>query len=274
MNPVARDAVRGASPGRRGALADRAIVVTRPADQAGPLVELIRRHGGTPILFPVLEIVEAEDLRPINGLIDRLDEVDLAIFISPTAVAKAMNLIRARRDLPRGLAIAAIGQGSRRELRRFGVTEVVAPATRFDSEGLLALPELRDVAGKRIAIFRGEGGRELLGDTLLGRGATVEYAECYRRRRPDADAAPLLHRWARNELDAVTVTSGEGVHNLYEMVGKLGRKWLSQTPLFAPHERIGQIARGLGLRQVIVTASGDEGLLQGLIEWFGDKRDT
>lgn len=255
-----------------GALAGRAIVVTRPADQAGALAEKIRREGGEPIPFPVMEIVAAADLRPIVGLIDRLDRFDLAIFISPTAVGKAMNLIKARRELPPGLTIAAIGQGSRRELARFGVTEVIVPATRFDSEGLLALPELQNVAGWQIAIFRGEGGRELLADTLRERGARVEYVECYRRRQPEADAAPLLHRWARNELDAITVTSTEGVHNLYEMVGKLGRQWLGQTPLFVPHQRIGEAARGLGLRQVIVTAAGDEGLLRGLIEWFGDKR--
>lgn len=253
-------------------MAGRAILVTRPADQAGPLAEKIRREGGEPIPFPVLEIVAVADLGPLIGLIDRLERFDLAIFISPTAVGKAMNLIRARRELPAGLKIAAVGQGSKRELACFGVTGVIAPTTRFDSEGLLALPELREVAGRHVVIFRGEGGRELLGDTLRQRGARVEYAECYRRRQPEADATPLLHRWARNELDAITVTSTEGVHNLYDMAGKLGRQWLGRTPLFVPHERIGEAARGLGLRQVIVTAAGDEGLLRGLIEWFGDKR--
>lgn len=255
-------------------LAGLGIVVTRPAHQAAHLADLIRQHGGRPILFPVLEILDAADLAPLQALIDRLETFDLAIFISPNAVRKAMNLIRARRTLPTGLRIAAIGRGSTKELKHFGVTDVVTPNVRFDSEALLDLPELADVQGKRIVIFRGDGGREVLGDTLMTRGAQIEYAECYRRARPDANAGILLRHWARNELAAITVTSGEGLHNLYDMVGKLARQWLTATPVFAPHERIGEIARGMGLQQVIITGPGDEGLVAGLLDRFNSKRQA
>jgi len=248
-------------------LAGRGIVVTRPAHQAAHLVELITAAGGKPVLFPVIEIVEVDDLQPLIGLIERLDEFELAIFISPNAVNKAMNLIKARRELPPRLKFAAIGRGSVRELKHFGLTEVIAPA-RFDSEALLELPEMKDVAGKRIVIFRGDGGRELLGDTLTARGAAIEYAECYRRGRPQIDAAPLLKAWARNELHAIIVTSNEGLHNLFDLVGKLGQSWLRKTPLFVPHPRIEQAARELGLASVVLTAQGDEGLVRGLAQWF------
>lgn len=249
-------------------LAGRGIVVTRPAHQAGGLVALIRAAGGNPIAFPVLEILDAEDQRPLIALIDRLDEFDLAVFISPTAVNKAMNLVTARRALPPWLQVAAVGRGSSRELRRYGIAEVIAPAARFDSEALLELPELEDVAGKRVVIFRGEGGRELLGDTLASRGARVEYAECYRRGKPNLDVAPLMKAWARSELDAIVITSSEGLRNLFDMVGKLGQAWLKRTPLFVPHERIARAARELGLASVIVTRAGDEGLLAAMVEFF------
>ena len=249
-------------------LSGKGIVVTRPAHQAAHLAELIRAAGGRAILFPVIEIVEVEDLQPLLALIDRLDEFDLAIFISPNAVNKAMNLIKARRALPTHLQLAAIGRSGVRELRHFGVPTVIAPAARFDSEALLELPALRDVAGKRIVIFRGDGGRELLGDTLTARGAAIEYAECYRRGRPQLDATPLLKAWARNEVHAITGSSSEGLRNLYDLVGKLGQSWLKKTPLFVPHPRIEQAARELGLATVVLTAQGDEGLVQGLEQWF------
>ncbi|MEW6314053.1 MAG: uroporphyrinogen-III synthase [Pseudomonadota bacterium] len=261
MTAVARDC--NALP-----LAGRGIVVTRPEAQARALNTAIREAGGNPIAFPVLEITDVADLREINVLIDRLDQFDLAIFISPNAVNKAMNLIRARRELPATLQIAAVGSGSQRELKHYGVNECIAPKRRFDSEALLELPELQDMRGKRVVIFRGDGGRELLGDTLVARGAALEYAECYRRGKPNLDAAPLLKMWARNEIHAVTVTSSEGLHNLFDMVGKLGQQWLKKTPLFAQHERIAGFARELGVAQVIVTASGDDGLLLGLKRWF------
>jgi uroporphyrinogen-III synthase len=243
------------------------ILVTRPAHQAKHLAELIRAAGGTPILFPVMEIVDLPDVRPLLALIDRLDEFDLAIFISPNAVTKAMNLIRARRSLPAGLRVAAVGKGSRKALGQFGVENVLVPAQRFDSEGLLALPEFLAVAGTRIVIFRGDGGRELLAEELTRRGAHVEYAECYRREKPQSDSTRLLHQWARNEVHAITVTSAEMLHNLFDLVGKLGQQWLKTTPLFVPHERIAEAARGMGLSKVTVTPPSDEGLVEGIVAW-------
>ncbi len=246
----------------------RGVLVTRPAHQAAHLAELIIAAAGKPILFPVLEILDAADLQPLYALIDRLDSVDLAIFISPNAVNKAMNLIKSRRELPPTLKIAAIGRGSSKELKHFGITDIIAPTARFDSENLLEMPELQNVAGQRIAIFRGDGGREVLGDTLAARGASIEYAECYRRSRPDASAGGLLRQWSRNEINAVTVTSAEGLRNLYDMLGKLGRQWLKTTPVFVPHPRILEVTRELGLEQSMATPAGDEGLVQGMIEWF------
>lgn len=229
---------------------------------------MIRAAGGVAILFPVLEIRDLEDLKPLLAIITRLDEFDLAVFISPNAVNKAMNLITAHRALPPALLCAAIGRGGVKELARFGVTNAIAPARRFDSEALLELPELQEMRGKRVVIFRGNGGRELLGDTLKARGAHVEYAECYRRGMPNLDAAPLLKAWARDELDAVTVTSSEGLRNLYEMIGAPGRQRLRETAVFVPHSRIAEVARELGLTRVIVTAPADEGLMSALIKHF------
>jgi len=255
-----------------GALAGRRIAVTRPAGQTESLADAIRADGGEPIVFPVIEIRDIADVRPILDLAERLDAFDLAVFISANAVDKAMNLVQSRRTWPPRTRVATIGKGSEKALRRFGFTDIIAPTGRFDSEALLDLPALAEVAGRRIVIFRGDGGRELLGDTLRARGAHVEYAECYRRVRPDADTGPLLRLWARGELDAVTVTSSEGLHNLYDMVGKLGQQWLRRTPVFAPHERIAAAARALGVAQVVETGPGDAGLVAGLRAFFGKVR--
>jgi uroporphyrinogen-III synthase len=253
-------------------LAGRGIVVTRPARQAQAFARLIEGAGGRPLLFPVIEIRDVEDLAPFTRLVDRLDEYDFAIFISPNAAERAMNLILARRKLPPGLKIATIGGGSVRALARYGVTGVIAPQGRYDSEALLELPAFAVVSFKRVVIFRGVGGREQLGDTLRERGAAVDYAECYRRTRPDLDAAPLLRAWTRNELHAVTVTSSEGLRNLFEMVGSSGREPLQRTPLFVPHPRIAEAAHALEVRRVIVTGPGDEGLLTGLTAHFSAQR--
>lgn len=251
-------------------LAGRNIVVTRPAGQATHLAEALAELGATPVLFPVLAIFDIEDPRPLQEVAIRLDGFDWAAFVSPNAVDKALTAILARRPWPAHLRVATVGKSSERALAGFGIRDVVAPAGRFDSEALLELPELQDMQGKRVVIFRGDGGRELLGETLKQRGAEVEYVASYHRDKPNLDPAPLLKLWSEGRLDAVTVTSSEGLRNLVDMVGKLGQTWLKKTPLFVPHQRIAGLARALGCHEVILTGPGDAGLVTGLLEYYRD----
>lgn len=258
----------GPRPLRAGPLAGRTIVVTRPEGQAGALADLIREAGGTPIVFPVIEIRDLDDPGPLGEIASRFAGFDFAIFVSPNAVQKAMHAIAARGGWPPHVRAATVGKGSAAALRRAGVADVIAPSARFDSEALLELSEMQAVAGTRIVIFRGQAGRELLGDTLAARGATVEYAECYRRARPDADPAPLLRLWARDELAGIAVTSSEGMRNLFDMVGPAARPSLARTLLFVPHERIAETARALGATRVVRTGPNDEGVLAAMIDWW------
>lgn len=252
-------------------LAGRGIVVTRPREQAQALASLIEAAGGTALVFPAIEIQDLADSRALLEVIERLEQFDLAVFVSPSAVHKAMNLIRSRGGAaawPPRLRVAAIGRGSRSELERLGFARVIAPAAHADSEALLALPELNDVAGRQVVVFRGKGGRELLGDTLKARGARVEYAECYRRARPRADSAPLLAAWARGAVHAVTVSSAEGLSNLHYMLGKLGQQWLRSTPVFVPHSRVAEEATRLGIREAPLGGPGDPEMLASLVAYF------
>lgn len=251
-------------------LAGRAIVVTRPAGQATALAAAIAARGGEPIVFPVLAIADVDDAgrAALGTIVDRLADFDFAVFVSPNAVDKAFAAIGARTAWPSRLRAAAMGRESAAALGRRGVADVLAPADRSDSEALLALPELADVRGRRVVIFRGDGGRELLGDTLAARGAAVTYATCYRRSRPDADPAPLVERWRRGRLDAVTLTSSEGLANFWAMLDEAGQAFLRATPVFVPHARIAARARALGLARVIATGAGDAGLLAELETFF------
>lgn len=245
-------------------LAGRVILVTRPAHQAAALADGIRGAGGEPLLFPALEIVPVEP-QALAPLLQRIGDYDLAICISPNAARFGVAALRAVAEVPASLAWFAVGPGTARTLGASGIGGVTTPDGQ-DSEALLALPQLGAVAGKRIAIFRGVGGRPLLGDTLRARGAEVDYIECYRRQCPAADAAPLRRRW--QEISAVTIASVETLHNLVRLLGEGGGELLRTMPLFVPHEKIAAGTRAAGMDRVIVTAGGDAGLLQGMINWF------
>ncbi len=235
-------------------LAGKRIVVTRPRELAGGLAALIAQAGGEALLFPAIEIREPEDPAPARALLGRLQEFDLAVFVSPSAVRKALELT-AGRAWPR---VAAVGEGTKRELERRGFRGVIAPSGQADSEALLALPEMAQIAGARVLVLRGAGGRELLGETLAARGAKVEYAECYRRVRPET--LPLEGR-----IDAVCVSSGEALTNLAAL---LGRERLEHTPVFVSHPRVVARAADLGLRRPVLAGPGDAEMIARVVAYF------
>jgi uroporphyrinogen-III synthase len=249
-------------------LAGKRILVTRPAAQAGQLAALIAGQGGEAICFPLLEIAPADDLQPLQQAVVRLDEYLMAIFISPNAVDFSVPKILAQRQWPMGLRAAAIGPGTVAQLGRYGIAQVLCPTLRFDSEALLELPEFQAgrVVGQKILILRGNGGRELLAETLAKRGAAVDTVTCYRRSAP-ADGAPLLSLLRNKELDALTISSSEGLRALLALLDTDACERLRTLPVFVPHRRIAEVAGELGLQKCILTAPADAGILAGLCEY-------
>ncbi len=249
-------------------LRGRRIAVTRPLAQSGPLAEMIASHGGEPFVFPLLEIAAADDLRPLQAAIERLETYSLAVFISPNAVDFSVPLLLASRPWPNDLLALALGPGTAARLSAYGIANTLLPEERYDSESLLELPVLRPayVEGRRVIILRGNGGRELLAQTLLERGAFVERVTCYRRSAP-TDIAPLARRLRCGELDALTISSSEALRHLFEMLEVEGRSDLRTTPLFVPHPRIGELASALGMQRIVVSEPADAGILAALCRY-------
>ena len=246
-----------------GSLAGLGIVVTRPARQAAGLTRILATLGANPIVFPAIVILPPADREALARAHARLAGYDFAFFVSANAVEYgAPDPAR----WPPALVAFAPGPGTAEALAAVGIENIRAPASRFDSEGMLALGELQAIAGRRAVIFRGEGGRDLLASTLRERGAHVDEVACYRRAAPRAGAAGLVEALRERRVDAVTLTSSEGLDNLWGMLDGEGRTLLAAVPMFVPHERIAAHAASLGI-DAITTAGGDAGLVAGLLEW-------
>jgi uroporphyrinogen-III synthase len=247
-----------------GPLAGAGILVTRPARQAAGFAQKIAGLGGTPVIFPAIVILPPADSFPLERAHAALSGYQFAVFVSANAVEYGAP---DPRRWPATLIPFAPGPGTAEALADAGIERARVPATRFDSEGLLALRELTDVRGKRVVIFRGDGGREHLGDTLRARGAEVDYVACYRRAKPRSGVAGLAEAFAQGRIRAVTITSTEGLNNLWEIADEAIRAGWRACPTFVPHPRIAAQVRALGL-EAVETAGGDAGLLAGLLEWF------
>jgi len=247
-----------------GPLEGIGVIVTRPQRQAATFASRIAALGGAPIIWPAIVILPPPDRGPLERAHASLADYDIAIFVSANAVE--FGAPPAGR-WPAHIVTYALGPGTAEALAGAGIANAQVPVTSLDSEGLLELPSLADVTGKRIVIFRGEGGREFLGNTLRARGASVDHVPCYRRVAPQSGAEGLVDAMREGRAHALTLTSSEGLDNLVAAVGPVGCQLIARLPVFAAHPRIAERAREHRLR-AIETAGGDGGMLAGLLEWF------
>ena len=240
------------------------VLVTRPAEPARILCQAIQRAGGEALAFPVLAIQPPLDSAPARARLAAFRDYDWAIFVSRNAVEAALSLSP---DLPLGEPgrrprLAAIGKATAQALDEHGAREVLRSATGSTSEALLALPEWRELAGQRLLIVRGQGGREHLADMLRARGGQVDYAEVYRRVRPEGDLKGLLESWSRRPFDVILLTSGEAMDNLLAMLGDHAELALRAKPVVMS-ARLAELARERGFQQTpcVVQDVSEAGIL-------------
>jgi uroporphyrinogen-III synthase len=203
------------------------VLVTRPEHQADELVTAIDDAGGEAIRFPVIYI-EPQDSADVSRRLEALPAADITIFISTNAVMYGLHCVAGDET-----AIAVIGPATKSAIESAGRQVDIFPEQGYDSEHLLAAAELQDVSGKNIRIIRGDGGRELLADTLRERGATVDYLSVYRRLTRAYSPnllAGLEHRWRDGQVDCV------------EILPAGCRELLGKTPLVTPSARVLQAA--------------------------------
>lgn len=239
------------------------VLVTRPQHQAQNLCQMITAAGGVALPFATIAIYPAQDLNALTTVIKQLDQYDIAIFLSANAVYYTSKLIQQHwRTLPKNLKIAAIGTGTRSALKKATFPVHLLPRQHFNSEGLLALPELQQVSDQKIILFAGENGRTLLADTLTQRGAIVDKALAYRRVKPDTDSTAIIKQWQQGKIDVVVCTSNESLLNLFAILGTKGQTMLIKTPIVGISGRLKPLAKKLGFtKQPIIADNADDGAI-------------
>lgn len=245
------------------------VLVTRPRAQQAKLAAAIEAAGGEAIAFPLIAIEPISDgkrLALLRQQIQQLDNYQLLIFVSTNAAQFGAELIDAYwPQFPVGVAVLAVGPTTAQEARRQLSCQVEHSPNGMDSEALLALPLLQQVNGKRIAIFRGQGGRELLAETLRSRGAQVDYFEAYQRRPVTYPQQALVNIIRQQRVNVLSVTSGESLSRLRELAGNSQDAIL--LPLVVPSRRIAKVARDMGFTRVYnAEGANNEALLACLQE--------
>ncbi len=255
-------------------LAELRVLVTRPASQAAAFCQMVEVAGGEAVLQPTIEIVASGDSTSLLALEGAAATLDLAIFVSANAARIAGPSVVAARQSCAHVRIGAVGEKTAGALRALGLAVDLVPASPYNSEAFLALPELANVRGWHVALVRGGEGRDLLAATLRARGALVSVADVYARRRPDSLDPAVTQRIAEGSLDVLTATSAEGLANLVAMTPEPTRERLLALGVVAGAPRIGETARGLGFKMppIVVANPSDESMFEGLCDWARNLR--
>lgn len=232
------------------------IVVTRPEGQATPLVTALTEHGAnvTALAMVAIKAVDASDWPDINW-----SDLDMLIFVSQNAVHYLMAGLTT--PLPDTIQLVAVGASTASCLTDYHLeADVVAPPP-AGSESLLALPAMQDMTNKQVLIVRGNGGRELIAETLRERGAKIQYLSVYQRCIPahqEQDIAKVL------KTDWLIVTSVAGLKHLCQLVRD---EKVKQIALLVVSERIRQVAIELGFQHIVVSDDAtDAAVIERIVE--------
>lgn len=249
------------------------LLVTRPEGQADGLARLFHEAGAEVILAPLLTIEAPEPGSPGPELLNQLGAWDWMIFVSANAVRWSLVQPAWTSYLAQGTRIAAVGDATRDALEANGIRVELVPST-FSSEGLLEDPRLAAVQGQRILIIRGEGGRELLRETLEARGAEVAVAELYRRVPVPLETLEYqLQSTGAGAFDGIIVTSGEALAQLTALWHRPAFYDVPRPLLLVPGPRLVALAHEGGWRQVLEAESaGDESLAQAMRQYAHAQR--
>jgi uroporphyrinogen-III synthase len=235
------------------------VLVTRPSHQAEHLSSMIEQQGGVAVRFPTLQIVgidsQTNALPAATNPLFQLSNRQWLIFTSVNAVNFALKANGGKIAQLKTTRIAAIGKATARELESSGFQVSLIPENGYDSESLLAMPQMQQVNGQTVLIVRGQDGREELANVLRSRGAEVGYWEVYQRIIPDSNSAEVVSLLEHCKLDVIVATSCEALQNLLTMLGESYNNLLTMIPLVVISERIRQLAVEIGFTHIAVAES-------------------
>ena len=230
---------------------------TRPAHQNAPWQQQLAALGETTAL-PLLEIIPVssdEATQAVKGLILDLDHFQHVLFVSQNAVKHGFEWFdQYWPQLPVGIQFYAVGSKTAEAVREHHA-EVIECGEAMNSEALLALPSLQQVAHDKVLICRGQGGRPTLAQVLEQRGAKVSYCELYQRALPNkaktqCAALPL------DRQHIIPLFSGDTLQNLILALPSNMNK--DDTALIVPAQRVADTAQQAGFKHVTVAANASQ----------------
>ena len=196
------------------------VVVTRAADQAGELVDLLRDHGADPLSYPCIAIAPPADTAPLDDALRRLaagkfDWLVLTSRNTVTVLAGRLADLGLDTAAAHPVCVAAVGEATAAAAEReLGLKVDLMPAE-FVAEALSSAMRARLHPGDRVLLCQADIARPVLARELTAAGAGVTAVAAYRTVM-GSGGVNLPALLAEHSVDAMTFTSSSTVRNLLQ----------------------------------------------------------
>ncbi|WP_371187928.1 uroporphyrinogen-III synthase [Thalassotalea maritima] len=221
------------------------VLLTRAEEKSRELASWLAPFVHSTTICPLLAIENGHQQHLLSGQLSQW-QPDVVIFISPNAVSNAFKVITSKQL--QQCQVLALGTSTKQALEQQGITRVIAPNIET-SEGLLTEPCLQNVAGKRVLIIRGNGGREHIRTKLQERGAKVAYNEVYQRQLVPLSKSQTIEQWRQQQINCIVVTSMQLLERCWQLIDD--KQFAKQCHWIVVSDRIKERALDYGLDKVI-----------------------
>jgi uroporphyrinogen-III synthase len=236
------------------------VLLTRPLVQSQVTSRKLEKLGAIIFVVPLLEVkanVNSDMTFSQNGF-----NPNIIIFSSPNAVRIVVESAGAEQIQSFAGQIVVPGRGTAKELKKVGAKNIHYPQTTENSEGMLDLALLREVKGRRVVIFRGQSGRELLANSLRERGAEVRYVPVYSRQPCLEIDIDKIRNWLNQTNPILLLSSETALNTMCSVLPEMlrNRVWAQIVLVFGGRLKTLCQAKGWCGRIVVVDRPGDNGV--------------
>jgi uroporphyrinogen III methyltransferase / synthase len=253
-------------------LQGKRIVVTRAAEQSGPLAAALREHGADPVVLPLIAIAPPDDVMLLDEAVGSMARFDWIFFTSQNAVRALQDAcVRSGLTLQKTIGaakIGVVGPTTGAATRDVGL-QVNYEAVKHD--GVSLVRELAsEVKGKRVLLPRSDRANPDLVRELQQLGAVVTDVVAYKTVRHSNAAAKFSEAIGEGAADAVLFFSPSAVHHFQELAGPEEFRRLSSRIVFAAIGPVtGAALRAAGIERLVLAEDTTvDGVLRVLVQHF------
>ncbi|WP_432942703.1 uroporphyrinogen-III synthase [Kribbella sp. CA-253562] len=255
------------------------ILVPRTKDQAGPLMDRLRRYGAMPEEVPTISVEPPRNPqqmdKAIRGLVEgRYEWVAFTSVNAVKAVREKFDEYGLDARAFSGLKIAAVGEKTAEAIAAWGIRPDLLPSGEQSAAGLVEdWPPFDEVLDpiNRVFLPRADIATETLVAGLTDLGWEVDDVTAYRTVRAAPPPAPTREAIKSGKFDAVVFTSSSTVRNLVGIAGKPHASTV--IAVIGPATLKTAEEHGLRVDAMAESPSAEE-LADALARFGADRRDT